>query len=121
MDMSECIFCNILAKTAPADLLYEDDEVIVIRDVHPIAPVHLLIIPRRHIASLNELQPEDAALAGHLLLTVPKVARQFIGENASYRTVINTGAASGQTVFHLHVHIIAGRPSVSNLFTRRLH
>ena len=118
--MTDCVFCNIIAGTAPADLLYEDEDVIVIRDIHPVAPVHLLIIPRKHINSLNELQPEDAGLASRLLLIVPTIARQVLGIDAAFRTVINTGADAGQTVFHLHVHIISGRPFVSHLFTRGL-
>jgi histidine triad (HIT) family protein len=118
--MTDCVFCNILNKTAPADLIYEDSEVIVIRDIRPVAPVHLLVIPRRHIPSLNSLQPEDDALLSRMMFTVQKVARQFIGEDPAYRTVINTGADAGQTVFHLHVHIISGRPFISGLFTRGL-
>lgn len=118
--MNDCVFCNILNKTAPADLVYEDSEVIVIRDIRPVSPVHLLVISRKHIDSLNALQPEDGALLQHMLFTVQKVARQFIGEDPAYRTVINTGSAAGQTVFHLHIHIISGRPFVSGLFTRGL-
>lgn len=120
MDMSDCVFCNIIAGNAPSDLLYEDEDMIVIQDIHPVAPVHLLIIPRKHISSLNQLQPEDDALASRLLLAIPRIARQMIGEDAAYRTVINTGSAAGQTVFHLHIHIIAGQPFVSHLFTRGL-
>ena len=116
--MFDCIFCNIVAKTSPADLIYEDDEVIVIQDIRPISQVHMLVIPRKHIASLNELQPEDTALAGHLLLVVKQVARQELGENAAYRTLINTGREAGQTVFHLHVHIIAGQPNFGSLIRR---
>ncbi len=118
--MTDCVFCNIITGTAPADLLYEDDDLIVIRDIRPVAPVHLLVIPRKHITSLNELQPEDANLAAHLLLTVPRIAHQLLGDDAAFRTVINTGADAGQTVFHLHVHIIAGRPFIGHLFTRGL-
>ena len=118
--MTECVFCSIINKTAPADLVYEDSEVIVIRDIHPVAPVHLLVIPRRHIDSIDALQPEDSALVAYLLFTVQKIARQFIGEDPAYRTIINTGADAGQSVFHLHIHIISGRPFVSSLFTRGL-
>ena len=120
MDMSDCVFCSIIAKNSPATILYEDNQVVVIEDIHPVAPVHLLILTRKHISSLNELQPEDAVLAGHLLLTARQIAREVIGEDAAYRTVINTGYAAGQSVFHLHVHLIAGRPFVSGLFTRGL-
>ncbi|MEN6529763.1 MAG: histidine triad nucleotide-binding protein [Anaerolineaceae bacterium] len=120
MDMSDCVFCSIVAKKSPAKILYEDDQVIVIEDIHPVAPVHLLIISRKHIPSLNELQPEDSPLLSHMLLTARKIAREVIGEDAAYRTVINTGSAAGQTVFHLHLHLIAGRPFASGLFTRGL-
>ncbi len=118
--MSDCVFCAIINNTAPADLVYEDSDVIVIQDIHPVAPVHLLVIPRVHITSLDALQPEDAELVSRMMFTVQKTARQVIGENPAYRTVINTGSAAGQTVFHLHIHIIAGRPFVSGLFTRGL-
>lgn len=118
--MTNCIFCNIIAGTSPSDLLYEDGDLVVIRDIHPVAPLHLLVIPRRHIPSLNELQPQDADLTARLLLAVPRIARELLGDEAAYRTVINTGADAGQTVFHLHLHIISGRPFVSHLFTRGL-
>ena len=118
--MSDCVFCAIINNTAPADLVYEDSDVIVIQDIHPVAPVHLLVIPRKHIASIDALQPEDAELVSRMMFTVQKIARQVIGEEPAYRTVINTGTAAGQTVFHLHIHIIAGRPFVSGLFTRGL-
>lgn len=118
--MPDCVFCNIINKISPADLVYEDGDMIVIRDIRPVAPVHLLVIPRKHISSLNSLEFEDAELAGRLLLTVQKIARQLIGPEPAYRTVINTGADAGQTVFHLHVHIIAGRPFFSGLITRGL-
>lgn len=119
-DMTDCVFCNIINKTAPADLVYEDSEVVVIRDIHPVAPVHLLVIPRRHIVSLDALMEEDSELVKHLMYTVQRIARKVIGPNPDYRTIINTGADAGQTVFHLHIHIVAGRPFVSSLFTRGL-
>jgi histidine triad (HIT) family protein len=118
--MTDCVFCDILNNTAPADLVYEDSEVIVIQDIRPVAPVHLLVIPRRHIESIDTLESEDAPLLAHMLLTVQKVARLTMGENPAYRTVINTGSAAGQTVFHLHIHIISGRPFMEKLITRGL-
>ena len=121
IDMSDCVFCKILTGTAPSTMLYSDEDLIVIHDIHPIAQVHLLVIPRKHISSLNELQPEDAQLASHLLLTVPRIARQVMGPEASFRTIINTGTDAGQSVFHLHIHIISGRPNFSRLVTRGLH
>lgn len=119
-DMTDCIFCEILNKTAPAALVYEDSEVIVIKTIQPVAPIHLLVIPRRHIESLDEIEEGDAGLVAHMLFTVKKVARQVIGENPAYRVVINTGSAAGQTVYHLHMHLISGRPFMSGLFTRGL-
>jgi len=118
--MSECVFCNILSGTAPSDLLYEDEDLIVIRDIRPLAPLHVLVIPRKHIPSLNQLQPEDAALASRLLLAVPRIARQLLGNDPAYRTFINTGTDAGQTVFHLHVHIISGHPYISHPLTQGL-
>jgi histidine triad (HIT) family protein len=102
------IFTKIIQKEIPADIVYEDDVCIAFRDVNPQAPVHVLLIPRKPVPSLNELTLDDAALAGHLLLTVPKVA-SLLGLNGGYRTVINTGVHGGQTVFHLHIHILGGR------------
>jgi len=120
-DMTSCVFCDIISGSAPSDQLYADEELLVIQDIHPVAPVHVLVIPRKHIPSLNHLQPEDQALASRLLLTVPRIAHQLLGDDAAYRTIINTGAAAGQTVFHLHVHIISGRPFINHLLTRGLY
>jgi len=120
IDMTDCVFCDIINKTAPADLVYEDSEVIVIKTIQPVAPVHLLVIPRRHIASLDALKDADKELIANMMLTVQKVARQVIGEDPQYRTIINTGADAGQTVFHLHIHLISGRPFLGGLFTRGL-
>jgi histidine triad (HIT) family protein len=106
--MNDCIFCRIIEKTYPAEILYKDDDAIVIYDHKPIAPVHLLIIPRVHIASLNDLSNQDEVLAGRLLLIAKKVAQQIgLGEKG-YRLVINTGVQGGQTVFHLHIHLLGG-------------
>ncbi len=102
------IFLKIINREIPADIVYEDDLCLAFRDVNPQAPVHVLLIPKRPIASLNELHSEDAGLCGHLLLTVPKVAAQ-LGLNGGYRTVVNTGTHGGQTVYHLHIHILGGR------------
>jgi len=102
------IFLKIIQREIPADIVYEDDQCLAFRDVNPQAPVHVLLIPKKPVASLNELSSDDAALCGHLLKTVPKVAAQ-LGLSGGYRTVINTGAHGGQTVFHLHIHILGGR------------
>ncbi len=113
--MTECIFCDIIAKKAPATILYEDAECVVFKTNRPLAPIHLLIVPRKHIASMNDLTDSDATLAGHLLLTAKLMAEQVgIAENG-YRVAINTGAGGGQTVFHLHVHLLGGKSMDENL------
>ena len=107
--MSDCIFCKIAAGEIPADLVYEDDQVVGFRDLNPQAPTHVLLIPRRHIASLNELQPEDEAIIGRLYSAAAKVAAQEGFAESGYRTVINCNEDGGQTVFHVHLHLLGGR------------
>lgn len=102
------IFTKIINREIPADIVYEDDLCLAFTDVSPQAPTHVLLIPKKPVESLDAFSQDDAALAGHLLLTVPKVAAQ-LGLTKGYRTVINTGTEGGQTVFHLHIHILAGR------------
>jgi histidine triad (HIT) family protein len=102
------IFGRILRGEIPTERIHEDEHCIAFADIQPQAPVHLLVIPRQHIPSLKEAQPADSALLGHLLLVAAKVAKDAGLQD--WRTVINTGAEAGQTVFHLHVHVIGGRP-----------
>ncbi len=102
-----CIFCKIVAGEIPCAKVYENDSVIAFKDLNPASPVHLLIVPKKHYKDLNEFQVTDKDLLGDLLLTVPTIAKQEGIE--SYRTVINTGVDAGQTVFHLHLHLLAGR------------
>jgi len=102
------IFTKIINREIEADIAYEDDLCLAFHDVSPQAPVHVLLIPKKPVESLNGLDDADAALAGHLLLKVPKIAAQ-LGLTDGYRTVINTGSNGGQTVFHLHIHIMGGR------------
>jgi len=109
-NMGDCIFCRIIAGQAPADILFRDDQVTVFRDIHPAAPLHLLIVPNRHIPSLNELQEQDAALMAHLLLAAKRMAAEQGVDKHGYRLIINTGIQGGQTIFHLHMHLLAGRP-----------
>lgn len=104
----DCIFCKIVAGEIPAKLVYEDERAVAFRDINPQAPTHLLVIPRKHVASLDGADEADEPLLGHLLLAAASVARQE-GHAGGYRTVINTGAEAGQTVFHLHVHVLGGR------------
>jgi histidine triad (HIT) family protein len=106
--MSETIFSKIIRKEIPADIVYEDDLVLAFNDVHPQAPVHILIIPKKPLVSISTATDTDAALLGHLLLTVKRVATQA-GLDEGYRVVINTGANGGQTVFHLHLHLLGKR------------
>ena len=107
--MTDCIFCKIAAGEIPSEFVYEDDQVVGFRDLNPQAPTHVLLIPRRHIATLNDLRPEDEALVGHLYTAAAQVARQEGLAEAGYRTVINCNADGGQTVFHLHLHLLGGR------------
>ena len=108
--MTDCIFCKIAAGEIPADIIYEDEDVLVFRDLNPQAPVHVLIIPRRHIATLNDLQREDAELIGKMSLVAKTVAEQEGIAREGYRTVFNCNAGAGQTVFHIHMHMLGGRP-----------
>jgi histidine triad (HIT) family protein len=104
----DTLFSKIIRREIPADIVYEDELAIAFRDVHPQAPVHILIIPKKPISKLADAEPVDQALLGHLLLTVQRIAAQE-GLTHGYRTVINTGEDGGQTVFHLHIHLLGGR------------
>jgi len=106
--VSSCLFCQIAAGERPATIVYRDDDVIAIRDIRPQAPTHILIIPTKHIVSVAEAAAEDEGLIGRLITTAQSIAQQ---ENLSkgYRLVINTGLQAGQSVFHLHVHLLGGR------------
>jgi histidine triad (HIT) family protein len=106
--MSETIFSKIIRKEIPADIVYEDDLALAFRDVQPQAPVHILVIPKQPIESIDRATDSDAALLGHLLLIVKRVAAQE-GLDKGYRVVINTGEDGGQTVFHLHLHLLGKR------------
>ncbi|MFB3921733.1 MAG: histidine triad nucleotide-binding protein [Terriglobia bacterium] len=109
MAFEKCLFCRIVGRTAPAKVIYEDEQVVAIEDIHPQAPVHLLVIPRKHVSSLKEAQPEDEMLLGHLFLVTAKLANERGLDSRGYRTVVNTGSLAGQSVFHLHVHLLGGR------------
>ncbi len=107
-ETTETIFSKIIRREIPADIVYEDDLAIAFKDVHPQAPVHILVIPKEPIAQLGDAESKDGDLMGHLLLTVKRVAQQA-GLNNGYRVVINNGADAGQSVNHLHLHILGGR------------
>ena len=109
--MSEqCIFCKIIGKQIPSSIVHEDEQVIAFRDINPQAPTHLLIVPKVHIPSLNELSLEHAAILGHISMVAKSLARESGLAESGWRLVINCGAGAGQTVFHLHVHLLGGRP-----------
>ena len=108
--MPETIFAKILRGEIPADLVHEDDQCIAFRDINPQAPVHILIIPRKAFSSIDAMQDEDEQLVGHLFSVARDIARRFELNETGYRCVINNGSNAGQTVFHLHVHLLGGRP-----------
>jgi histidine triad (HIT) family protein len=105
---AECLFCKIAAKQIPSKAIYEDDDVFAFEDIGPQAPTHILIVPRKHFASLDDAAPEDQAILGKLQLVAAQLAKKF-NLYQGYRTVINSGAGAGQSVFHLHVHLLGGR------------
>lgn len=105
--MSECLFCKIAAGEIPSRKVYEDEELLAFHDIHPAAPVHFLIIPKRHVASLVECGPEHAGILGRMLVLSSRLAREQ-GSPDGFRVVINTGRVGRQDVYHLHVHIIGG-------------
>lgn len=110
MDSSDdCLFCKILAGEIPADIIFESDDAIAFRDINPQAPTHALIIPRRHVATINDLEEGDAALVGNLFLAAKKIAADEGIAEAGYRVAMNCNEAAGQTVFHLHLHLLGGR------------
>jgi histidine triad (HIT) family protein len=106
--MSDCLFCNMIAGKTPCKKVYEDEHVFVIEDIHPQAPTHVLVIPKKHIRGLKEAQPEDAEIIGRMHLVAAQIARER-GIEHGYRTVYNVGPRAGQSVFHLHLHLMGGR------------
>lgn len=106
----DCLFCRIVAGEIPSDIIYQDERSIVFRDINAQAPVHVLVVPREHIESLDEASQKDEAMLGHLLRVAARVANEQGLSESGYRSVINTGAGVGQSVFHLHVHVLGGRP-----------
>lgn len=108
--MSDCIFCKIVAGEIPATLVYEDEHAVAFRDINPQAPTHVLVIPRAHVASLGDAADGDEReLLGNVMLAAARVAAQEGLREGGYRTVINNGAGAGQSVFHLHAHVLGGR------------
>jgi histidine triad (HIT) family protein len=108
--MNDCLFCGIIDGKVKGEIVYRDDSVVAFKDVNPKAPVHLLIIPRKHIATLADLEPADGTLIGAIFFAAAKLAREHGIADDGYRVVVNCGADAGQTVFHLHYHLLGGRP-----------
>ena len=109
MTDQDCLFCKIVAGDIPADIIYESDAAIAFRDINPQAPTHVLVIPRRHVSTINDLEPGDAALVGELFLAARHIAAEEGIAEHGYRSVINCNRAAGQTVFHVHLHVLGGR------------
>ena len=106
---TDCIFCKIIAGELPSDIVYRDDEIIAFRDINPIAPVHQLIIPRKHIPSIRDLKGKDLSLLGQMTLVANQLAKKEGLAEHGYRLIINCGDEAGQTVHHLHMHLLGGR------------
>ena len=104
-----CLFCKMVSGEMTPDIVYQNEEVLAFRDINPQAPVHVLIIPKRHVTTLNDMNDDDADLAGALLVAAARVAKQLGVAEAGYRTVVNTNREGGQVVFHVHMHLLAGR------------
>lgn len=105
----DCLFCKIANGQIPANVVYRDDHVVAFEDINPQAPLHLLIIPQKHIATLNDIHDEDRDTLGHLIQTASKLAKQFNVADEGYRILSNCNAGAGQTVFHIHLHLLGGR------------
>ena len=110
MPEKNCLFCRIIGGEIPGEFVHQDEHCVVIRDINPQAPTHLMVIPREHLESLDDASQKDESLLGHLLRVGARIANDLGHAEDGYRTVINTGAGAGQSVFHLHVHVLAGRP-----------
>ena len=107
--MNECLFCKMVSGVIPCDKVYENEYLLAFRDIDPKAPTHILIIPKKHITTLNEINKNDQDLLGELLLTAKKIAKDEGIDTSGYRTVFNCNSDGGQTVFHIHMHLLGGR------------
>ncbi len=112
---ADCIFCKIVNRELDAEIVYEDEHALAFKDINPAAPVHILVVPRKHIPTIMDFEEGDEALIGHLHTVVNEVARAFKLEKKGYRVVINCGADAGQIVFHLHLHLLGGRPLLQTI------
>ena len=109
MNNSDCLFCKILREEIPTDFVFESEHAVAFRDINPQAPTHVLIIPRKHVATINDIHVDDADIVGNLFLAAKQIAAQEKLADAGYRVVMNCNEAAGQTVFHLHLHLLGGR------------
>jgi histidine triad (HIT) family protein len=107
--MSDCLFCRVVAGQIPASIVYQDDRLVAFNDINPQAPLHVLIVPRRHVATLNDLQAADDGLVGEMIRRAAAIAAERGHSDAGYRTVFNCNADAGQSVWHIHLHLLAGR------------
>jgi histidine triad (HIT) family protein len=107
--MADCLFCKIITREIPASIVYEDDRMLAFNDINPKAPTHVLVVPKRHIDSLNELAPGDDAIVGEVVRRAASIAKDRGISAGGYRTVFNTNRDAGQTVFHIHLHLLGGR------------
>ena len=107
--MADCLFCKVIAREIPAQIVHEDEDLVAFRDINPQAPLHVLIVPRRHIATLNDLQPADDGLVGSMFRRAAALAMENGYAERGYRTVFNCNREAGQSVFHIHLHVLAGR------------
>jgi len=108
--MNDCLFCKIVEKKIPAEIVYENDQLLAFKDVDPQAPVHILIIPKEHIITTNDLNKKHTELIGNMVLTATKLATEYDIADSGYRTVLNCNKEGGQAVYHIHMHLLGGRP-----------
>jgi len=112
---SDCVFCKIANKEMESEIVYEDSDVVAFKDISPAAPVHLLVVPRKHISTHQEVLEEDAYLLGKIHMVINELARAFQIEEDGYRVIVNCGKHSGQVVYHLHFHLLGGKPLTDSL------
>ena len=117
--MQDCIFCKIVRNEIPSRKVYEDDEILAFHDIHPLAPVHFMLVPKRHIASLADAGAEDAGVLGRIMALTGRLAREQ-GSPDGYRTIVNTGRIGRQDVMHLHVHVIGGPEALGSMIARNV-
>ena len=107
--MEDCVFCKIIKGEIPSEKVYEDDDILAFKDINPAAPIHVLVIPKKHIANLMEVKPEDSSIMAKILEAIKKVAKQLGIEESGFRLISNCGPDSGQEVMHIHFHVLAGK------------